>query len=162
MTTIKCSFPTAISSRPSPGALGCGWWTPETPFSQAAAPRWLSLRSSNRSRLCSTCRRTICAQVQTQLKGGHTLEVDAFDRANEKQIEAGKLTSLDNEVDTTTGTIKFRADVSQQESLALSQPVCKRAPAGEDVAQASRWSRQPRCSTTAPRRSYTLSTPAKR
>lgn len=49
------------------------------------------------------------AQIQTQLKGGHTLEVDAFDRANEKQIEAGKLTSLDNEVDTTTGTIKFRA-----------------------------------------------------
>jgi membrane fusion protein, multidrug efflux system len=48
-------------------------------------------------------------QVQTQLRGGHTLEVDAFDRANEKQIEAGKLTSLDNEVDTTTGTIKFRA-----------------------------------------------------
>jgi multidrug efflux system membrane fusion protein len=48
-------------------------------------------------------------QVQTQLRGGHTLEVDAFDRANEKQIEAGKLTSLDNEVDTTTGTVKFRA-----------------------------------------------------
>jgi multidrug efflux system membrane fusion protein len=36
--------------------------------------------------------------------------VDAFDRANEKQIEAGKLTSLDNQVDTTTGTIKFRAE----------------------------------------------------
>src|SRR6202044_1137694 len=48
-------------------------------------------------------------QIQTQLSGGHTLEVDAFDRANEKQIEAGKLTSLDNQVDTTTGTVKFRA-----------------------------------------------------
>jgi membrane fusion protein, multidrug efflux system len=49
------------------------------------------------------------SQVQAQLHGGRTLEVDAFDRANEKQIEAGKLTSLDNEVDTTTGTVKFRA-----------------------------------------------------
>ena len=49
-------------------------------------------------------------QVQAQLRGGHTLEVDAFDRSNEKEIEAGKLTSLDNEVDTTTGTIKFRAE----------------------------------------------------
>ncbi len=48
-------------------------------------------------------------QVQAQLKGGRTLEVDAFDRANDKQLEAGKLTSLDNQVDTTTGTIKFRA-----------------------------------------------------
>ena len=44
-------------------------------------------------------------QVQAQLKGGHTLEVDAFDRANDKQIEAGKLTSLDNQVDTTTGRL---------------------------------------------------------
>jgi membrane fusion protein, multidrug efflux system len=48
-------------------------------------------------------------QVQAQLKGGRTLEVDAFDRAFDKNIEAGKLTSLDNEVDTTTGTVKFRA-----------------------------------------------------
>jgi membrane fusion protein, multidrug efflux system len=48
-------------------------------------------------------------QVQAQLKGGRALEVDAYDRANDKKIEAGKLTSLDNQVDTTTGTLKFRA-----------------------------------------------------
>jgi membrane fusion protein, multidrug efflux system len=48
-------------------------------------------------------------QVQAQLKGGGALEVDAFDRAFDKRIEDGKLTSLDNEVDTTTGTVKFRA-----------------------------------------------------
>jgi len=48
-------------------------------------------------------------QVQAQLKGGRSLEVDAFDRAFDKSIEAGKLTSLDNQVDTTTGTVKFRA-----------------------------------------------------
>jgi multidrug efflux system membrane fusion protein len=48
-------------------------------------------------------------QVQAQLKGGRSLEVDAFDRAFDKNIEAGKLTSLDNQVDTTTGTVKFRA-----------------------------------------------------
>ncbi len=28
---------------------------------------------------------------------------------NDKQIESGKLTSLDNQIDTTTGTVKFRA-----------------------------------------------------
>jgi len=47
--------------------------------------------------------------VQAQLKGNRALQVDAFDRANEKNIESGKLTSLDNEIDTTTGTVKFRA-----------------------------------------------------
>jgi multidrug efflux system membrane fusion protein len=50
------------------------------------------------------------SQVEAQRKGGRTLEVDAFDRAFDKKIEAGKLTSLDNEVDTTTGTVKFRAE----------------------------------------------------
>jgi multidrug efflux system membrane fusion protein len=48
-------------------------------------------------------------QVQAQLKGNKAMEVDAFDRADEKILEAGKLTSLDNEIDTTTGTVKFRA-----------------------------------------------------
>jgi multidrug efflux system membrane fusion protein len=47
--------------------------------------------------------------VQTELKGNKAMEVDAFDRADEKNLEAGKLTSLDNQIDTTTGTVKFRA-----------------------------------------------------
>jgi membrane fusion protein, multidrug efflux system len=48
-------------------------------------------------------------QVQAQLKGGRTLPVAAFDRAFDKKIDSGTLTSLDNQVDTTTGTVKFRA-----------------------------------------------------
>jgi membrane fusion protein, multidrug efflux system len=47
--------------------------------------------------------------VQTELKGNKAMEVDAFDRSDEKMLEAGKLTSLDNQIDTTTGTVKFRA-----------------------------------------------------
>jgi multidrug efflux system membrane fusion protein len=50
------------------------------------------------------------AQVQSQLSAGHKLAVAAFDRAAEKQLASGSLTSLDNAVDTTTGTIKFRAE----------------------------------------------------
>ncbi len=49
-------------------------------------------------------------QVQAQLRGSHTLQVDAYDRSNDKKIDTGRLTSLDNQVDTTTGTIKFRAN----------------------------------------------------
>ena len=47
--------------------------------------------------------------VQAQLKGKKVLAVDAFDRGNDKLLESGKLTSLDNQIDTTTGTVKFRA-----------------------------------------------------
>jgi membrane fusion protein, multidrug efflux system len=48
-------------------------------------------------------------QVQTQLRGGRTLKVTAFDRADDHAIEDGTLTSVDNVVDTTTGTVRFRA-----------------------------------------------------
>ncbi len=53
--------------------------------------------------------------VQTELKHNRTMQVDAFDRANENIIATGKLTSLDNEIDTTTGTVKFRADFPNQQ-----------------------------------------------
>jgi multidrug efflux system membrane fusion protein len=47
--------------------------------------------------------------VQEQLKGRNVLKVDAFDRSDNNILETGKLTSLDNQIDTTTGTVKFRA-----------------------------------------------------
>jgi len=53
--------------------------------------------------------------VQDQLKGHKTLEVDAYDRADDKQLEAGKLSSLDNQIDTTTGTVKFRASFANKD-----------------------------------------------
>jgi multidrug efflux system membrane fusion protein len=40
---------------------------------------------------------------------GISLPLDAFDRANEKKIASGKVISFDNQIDTTTGTIKVRA-----------------------------------------------------
>ena len=49
-------------------------------------------------------------QIQAQLGGRRTLQVDAFDRSNDRQIDTGRLSSLDNQVDTATGTIKFRAN----------------------------------------------------
>jgi multidrug efflux system membrane fusion protein len=49
-------------------------------------------------------------QVQSQLGGGHKLLVDALSRSDKKLLDSGTLTALDNQVDTTTGTIKFRAE----------------------------------------------------
>ena len=66
-------------------------------------------------------------QVQAQLKGNRKLEVDAFDRADDKQIATGTLTSLDNEVDTTTGTVKFRAEFANKDLSPVSQPVRERS-----------------------------------
>ncbi len=54
-------------------------------------------------------------RVQAQLSAGNKLAVDVYDRANEHHLEAGTLTSLDNQVDTTTGTVRFRAEFSNQD-----------------------------------------------
>jgi multidrug efflux system membrane fusion protein len=57
-------------------------------------------------------------RVQAQLKGDNKLAVDVFDRANDHRIESGSLASLDNQVDTLTGTVRFRAQLPNKE-LAL-------------------------------------------
>ena len=48
-------------------------------------------------------------QVQARLKKGAKLPVDALDRADETKIASGMLLTLDNQIDTTTGTVKGRA-----------------------------------------------------
>jgi multidrug efflux system membrane fusion protein len=47
--------------------------------------------------------------VQAELHHGSALSVDAFDRTAQTKITNGKLLTLDNQVDTTTGTVKLRA-----------------------------------------------------
>ncbi len=52
------------------------------------------------------------AQVNTRLRAGARLPVDAYDRTGEHKIDTGVLLTLDNQVDTTTGTVKGRANYS--------------------------------------------------
>jgi multidrug efflux system membrane fusion protein len=48
-------------------------------------------------------------QVQTQMRHGSALPVEALDRSQQKEIASGKLMTIDNQIDTTTGTVKLRA-----------------------------------------------------
>ena len=48
-------------------------------------------------------------EVRSRVRNGATLPVAAFDRALETKIASGTLTAIDNQVDTTTGTVKLRA-----------------------------------------------------
>lgn len=47
--------------------------------------------------------------VRKRLKAGAVLDVTALDRAQKETLGAGKLSTTDNQVDTTTGTVKLRA-----------------------------------------------------
>jgi len=48
-------------------------------------------------------------QIQQQLRAGKKLAVDAFDRAQTKKIATGTLETLDNQIDTTTGTLRLKS-----------------------------------------------------
>jgi multidrug efflux system membrane fusion protein len=47
--------------------------------------------------------------VQKQVHAGAKLPVTAYDRANVTELATGELATLDNQIDTTTGTVKLRA-----------------------------------------------------
>ena len=57
-------------------------------------------------------------QVRSQILSRSALPVDAFDRALLNKIAIGHLLTIDNQVDTTTGTIRFRAEFANRD-LAL-------------------------------------------
>lgn len=56
-------------------------------------------------------------QVLQQTRGGKSLKVDAYDRTQQGHLATGKLTSIDNLIDTTTGTVKLRAQFDNKDSM---------------------------------------------
>jgi multidrug efflux system membrane fusion protein len=55
------------------------------------------------------------SEVTAQMRAGHKLHVDALDRANQGEIAEGTVLTIDNQVDTTTGTVKVRAIFSNKD-----------------------------------------------
>jgi multidrug efflux system membrane fusion protein len=56
------------------------------------------------------------SQVQPRLRDHAKLTVDALDRSDSKKIATGSLITLDNQIDTTTGTVKARALYTNSDS----------------------------------------------
>jgi multidrug efflux system membrane fusion protein len=57
-------------------------------------------------------------EVQAQLRQHKLLAVEAFDRSAETKVAIGTLLTLDNQIDTSTGTVRFRGEFSNRD-LAL-------------------------------------------
>ena len=53
-------------------------------------------------------------QVQARMRKLHTLPVEAWDRAQTAKIASGKMFTINNQIDTTTGTVKLRAQFDNQ------------------------------------------------
>lgn len=56
-------------------------------------------------------------QIQPRIRKGAKLDVDAFDRTAQKPIAQGTLLTLDNQIDTTTGTVKARAQFGNKDAM---------------------------------------------
>jgi membrane fusion protein, multidrug efflux system len=48
--------------------------------------------------------------IVAQISAGTELSARAFDRANANELATGTISTIDNQIDTTTGMVKFRAD----------------------------------------------------
>ena len=48
--------------------------------------------------------------IRARLRAGAELEVEAFDRGGARRLARGRLQSLDNQIDTTTATLKLKAE----------------------------------------------------
>src|SRR5256714_6137887 len=56
-------------------------------------------------------------QVASKLRNGGQLGVDAYDRDDTTKIESGKLLTIDNQIDTSTGTYKLKAVFSNDKNM---------------------------------------------
>jgi multidrug efflux system membrane fusion protein len=56
-------------------------------------------------------------QIMKQVQTGAKLSVTAYDRSNTTALEGGVLETLDNQIDTTTGTLKLRATFNNDNNL---------------------------------------------
>ena len=54
-------------------------------------------------------------EVQAQLRQHKLLAVEAFDRSAETKVAIGTLLTLDNQIDTSTGTVRFRGEFSNRD-----------------------------------------------
>jgi multidrug efflux system membrane fusion protein len=56
------------------------------------------------------------APVLARLRAKATLAVDAFDRSAQVKLASGELVALDNQIDTTTGTVKARSQFENKDN----------------------------------------------
>ncbi len=56
-------------------------------------------------------------EVLKETHGGKTLEVDAYDRTQQTLLAKGKLITIDNLIDTVTGTVKLRAQFDNSNGM---------------------------------------------
>jgi len=61
------------------------------------------------------------AAVRKRTQGGNAMPVDAFDRDGKVKLASGKLLTIDNQIDPTTGTVKVKAEFGNADAALFPQ-----------------------------------------
>jgi multidrug efflux system membrane fusion protein len=95
---------------PTSGRLGLRLVDTGSVVSPSSASTLVVIAQLNPMTVVFTVPQDSVPMVQAELSHGRTLRVDAYDRLQKTVLATGKLLTLDNEMDTTTGTVKLRAE----------------------------------------------------
>jgi multidrug efflux system membrane fusion protein len=106
LNLIYCHITAPISGR-----IGLRLVDPGNFVSAAAATPLLVITQTQPISIIFTIPEQALASVRAPLRAGKTLAVDAIDRNGEQILAKGALTTLDNQIDQTTGTLRLRATV---------------------------------------------------
>jgi multidrug efflux system membrane fusion protein len=55
-------------------------------------------------------------RIVKRMQGGQELAVEAFDRSGKNKLATGRMLTIDNQIDTTTGTVKLKAEFPNQDA----------------------------------------------
>jgi multidrug efflux system membrane fusion protein len=102
---------------PIAGRLGLRLIDPGNMVSASSSSTLVVIAQENPTTVVFTVAQDSVPLVQQELRKGRTLHVDAFDRLQKNVIATGKLLTLDNQIDTSTGTVKFRAEFNNASGL---------------------------------------------
>ena len=120
---------------PISGRIGLRLVDPGNMVSAAANTPLLVITQTQPISVIFTIPEQQVAEVRAALKAGRPLRVDAMDRGGTDILASGELTTLDNQIDQTTGTLKLRATAPNRDDALFPEPVRECTNAGSGTAR---------------------------
>ncbi|MBU0913829.1 MAG: efflux RND transporter periplasmic adaptor subunit [Gammaproteobacteria bacterium] len=99
---------------PISGRLGLRAVDPGNLIQANSAEGLVTITQSSPIAVVFTIPETQLQQVRTAFRAGTALSVEAWDRAEQMPLASGALTTLDNQIDIATGTLKLKAEFANQ------------------------------------------------
>jgi multidrug efflux system membrane fusion protein len=99
---------------PISGRLGLRAVDPGNLIQANSAEGIVTITQSSPIAVVFTIPETQLQQVRSAFRGGAALSVEAWDRAEQMPLANGTLTTLDNQIDIATGTLKLKAEFANQ------------------------------------------------